>query len=194
MQDVKCSAEEARERALALVGSPLGLYVYGTGSYHPGAEHDTPSGNERWETDCAGFALSWAWKLDRHRPGFNAGPWASVSDDINCNSALEDAAHRSDVFTHPAPGALDPRPGDVLVYPTFRAWGAVHIGHCALVLEVESDFRAGRWDRLVVAQAHGPTGFSPGVVRTDGSVFLRHDWHWPRLDQRTKLLRPRERA
>jgi hypothetical protein len=92
-----CSAREAVERALSLVGQ--------AGSTCSALAPTTPS-DLPWTrdpagqlgTDCAGFAISWCYKLPRHRQGFNAGPRATVSDDLNCNSAIEDADHKRELF------------------------------------------------------------------------------------------------
>src|SRR5215831_17450620 len=97
-----------------------GQYELGTGGYRPGAADDKPwttAGSGAVGSDCAGFAISWCYKLPRHRAGFNAGAWASVADDLNCNSAIEDADHKMELFVR-ATGAV--QPGDLIAYPTIR--------------------------------------------------------------------------
>lgn len=187
-----CSADEAVARALSLVGKG-GQYILGTGDWRPTSPTapDVP-----WTTrdgqvgsDCAGFAISWCYKLPRHRPGYNHGPWATVEDDLNSNSALEDAQHGRELFelvTTPAPGVL-------LLYPTFRLQGHTFIGHVGIVTSVK---RCAEWDfdhppyRLLdVAQCKGPNGRKPAVVATDGSLWEHHDSLWPKGQRRTWMVR-----
>ena len=190
-----CSSSEAVARALSIVGKG-GQYVLGTGDYRPTAQHDEP-----WTTrdgmtgsDCAGFAISWAYKLVRHRPGFNRGAWATVADDLNCNSAIEDAQHNQELFeivSTPAPGVL-------LAYPTFTLKGhdgqpLRFIGHVGIVTSVrrctEWDHDHPRYDLLDVAQCCGPNGRRPAVIATDGSLWRHHDEAWPKPEHRTWMLR-----
>ncbi len=93
-----CSPAEAIQRALSIVGHG-GQYWLGTGDWKPNAT-DVPwtTNNGGTGSDCAGFAISWCYKLTRHRPGFNVGSWSSCSDDLNCNSAIEDAEHAGELF------------------------------------------------------------------------------------------------
>src|SRR3569833_2179287 len=111
--DPLCNPTIALQRARNAL-SMGGQYILGTGDYN-GPSDDVPFTTNQYGTgsDCAGFAICYAWMLKRHRPGFNSGPWASVSDDINCNSILEDAQHEQSL------GVLVsvPRPGDLLLYP-----------------------------------------------------------------------------
>lgn len=149
-------------------------------------------------SDCAGFAICWCWKLKRHRPGYNRGSWASVEDDINCNSLLEDAQHKQELATL---SPLIPRPGDLLVYPTIRITSNGHgpltfIGHVGLVESAPPawDPSQPRYDLLSVIQCHGPDGFTPGVVRTDGMIWARHNANWPKPEHRAYVVRMKERA
>lgn len=191
--DEPCTAEMAVERALHEVGAKRGQYLYGSGDYRPWPDgHDVPWSADSASSDCAGFAICWAWMIRRHRPGFNIGPWATVSDDVNVNSCIEDAEHHQDLFRFPRPGDGPVRPGDLLCYPTFRAWGTVHVGHVGLVVEVRPGYVGQRWDQLSVAHCHGPNGFRPGAVVTDGSIWLNHDWRFPQHP--TRVVRPRERS
>ena len=100
MVDITVTRQEAVERAASLVDQ--GEYILGTGNYRPSQDADGnavdlpftqresagPAG-----CDCAGFAVCWCYKVVRHQPGFNAGAWATVSDDINVDSVIEDARH-----------------------------------------------------------------------------------------------------
>lgn len=197
-----CTASEAVARALSIVNRG-GAYQLGTGDYEPaviaGKLVDRPwtSKGDVVGSDCAGFAISWCYKLKRHRPGYNNGPWASVSDDLNCNSALEDAQHQQDLFELVT---NRPQPGDLLVYPTFRITDKngnelTFIGHVCIVT---SAGRVTTWDAsrpayemLDVAQCKGPNGRSPGVVATDGSIWSHHDGIWPKPEHKTHVIRAR---
>jgi hypothetical protein len=183
-----CSPAEAVARALSMVDVP-GPYILGTGDYNPSGpdvpwtERDGLRGS-----DCAGFAISWCYKLPRHRPGYNIGPWSSVSDDLNCNSAIEDAEHARELFTL-ADGA--PQVGDLIAYPTIRLAGHVFIGHVCIVVGVG---RAGAWSvpdysLLDVVHCHGPNGRKPACTRADGAIWNQHDHVWPKPEHRSRLLR-----
>ena len=177
------------------------MYVLGTGDWKP-VGPNTP--DVPWTTrdgmlgsDCAGFAISWCYKLPRHRPGYNHGTWASVSDDINCNSAIEDARHGRELF-EVASGP--PQLGDLLTYPTFTLLapdGTSHkfIGHVGIVTGVgralEWDAEHPQYELLDIAQCRGPNGRKPAVVATDGSVWAHHDTVWPKPQHRTVVLRAR---
>lgn len=185
-----CLAATAVERTLSLVGKG-GQYVLGTGDY-------LGDGKPPWTTraglsgsDCAGFAMCWAYKLPRHRPGYNHGAWSSVSDDINCNSGIEDAEHARDLFEL----TDTPRLGDLLTYPTFTVSGKRFIGHVGIVVGVsrvlEWDPAIPQYELLDIAQCKGPNGRAPAVVATDGSVWAHHDTLWPKLQHRTRILRAR---
>jgi hypothetical protein len=149
-------------------------------------------------SDCAGFAICWAWKLRRHRPGFNVGAWATVSDDINCNSALEDGLHKQELFTT-IPEGEKVRPGDLLVYPTITTLkgkdGKVKrfIGHVGIIEFVPPNFKYGDWGRLSIIQCHGPNFRKPAVVRSDGSIWAHHDTLWGKIQHRTRIVRPHTR-
>lgn len=195
-----CSAAEAVQRALSIANQG-GEYQLGTGDYRPSVVNglliDRPwtARDNHVGSDCAGFAISWCYKLQRHRPGYNAGPWASVADDLNCNSALEDAAHTADLFMFPV-GM--PKPGDLLCYPTIRVPGAdgkplTFIGHVGIVVGCSRattwDAQRPRYDQLDVAQCKGPNGRAPGVILTDGSIWSHHAEQWPRPEHTTRVLR-----
>ncbi len=200
MKDFPCTAEEALARAQRGVDLK-GQYLLGTGDYTNDAAPWTSDGYSRSGSDCAGFAICWAWKLVRHRPGFNHGPWSTVEDDINVNSAIEDAEHNQELFTI----AVVPRPGDLLCYPTFRYAGKVFIGHVALIERVPPQWlHIDGYHQLTVIQCHGPDGWEPGIARTDGSHWDTYEHNWPRVfsdpktgqwvDPRVKIVRPKERS
>lgn len=201
MADPKCDAALAVDRARSMVGKG-GQYLLGTGDYSPRKDTGvdlpwTQKGGEEG-SDCAGFAICWAWKLRRHRPGFNVGAWASVSDDINCNSALEDGLHKQDLFVT-IPEGSEVKPGDLLLYPTIiikdKDDGEVHkfIGHVGLVEFIPYSFKYGDWRHLGIIQCHGPNHYKPGVVRSDGTIWAHHDSNWGKPEHRSRIVRPKTR-
>jgi hypothetical protein len=190
-----CGVDEAVTRALSIVRKG-GQYELGTGDYRPKGTSDLP-----WTTansgavgsDCAGFALSWCYKIPRHRPGLNVGSWSTVSDDLNCNSAIEDADHEQDLFVRVTDAVA---PGDLLVYPTItlpdypgRQW----IGHVSVVTGIARaasfDLAKPDYSLLDVAQCLGPNGRAPAVISSDGSIWNHHDSLWPLPQHRTVVLR-----
>lgn len=182
---------ESVVRALSMVGVKM-PYALGTGNYSPHGE-DVPwsvNGGPRG-ADCAGFAISWCHKLVRHRPGFNRGPWATVEDDVNVNSAIEDSEHKQELFIP----ADVPRPGDLIAYPTIHLHGHVFIGHVCIIVDTK---RCLEWDPAFpdysvfdVAHCHGPDGRTPAVTLTDGAIWNRHSEMWPKFEHRSKLVRVR---
>lgn len=173
-------------------------YFLGTGDYRPGAAADVPwtaSPGGTLASDCAGFAISWCYKLPRHRPGYNHGAWATVSDDLNTNSALEDARHARELFELVQDGdAL--LSGDLLMYPTIRVTGDdgnVHtlIGHVQIVVDPRGVVAGGHFAPCVVAHCHGPNLRSPGVTLSDGSVMDLHNQSWPKPEHRAYAVRTR---
>ena len=182
-----------------------GCYILGAGDFRPVKNGEsvidmpwTPGtytdahGNKitALGSDCCGFAISFAYKLVRHRPGFNVGSWATISDDINCNSAIEDADHHGELFeriTRPELGAL-------LVYPTvYKDGKQIAIGHVVIVVGIS---RCLEWDAtkpdyglLDVAECCGPNGRGPGVILRSGASFNNHDHLWPKPAHRTVMLR-----
>ncbi len=209
-----CSVAEALQRADMLYREQSGQYVLGTGDYRPGAD-DRPW-TERdglWGSDCAGFAMCWVWKLPRHRPGFASGmlpaayrDQSDVDDDINCNSAIEDALTVQELYTVVTSGV--PIPGDLLVYPTLRIKGddgQLHtfVGHVGLVVgndratgsrfrtDDDANAQGANYELLDVLQCRGQNGRRPAVVKTDGSVWSHHDTVWPKPAHRTTVLRVR---
>lgn len=178
------SAATAILIARSMIGR--GVYWLGTG------DCDTPR-DER--TDCAGFAINKCYGIPRHRPGFNRStPGATIVDDINSNSAIEDAYHKRDLFEPIA----RPELGALLVYPTIvivGADGTEHrfTGHAAITIGISRVFE---WDELApdyalidTAQCCGPNGRKPGVLAIPGIAFLHHDHTWPKFEHRTHMLR-----
>jgi hypothetical protein len=184
--------QRAVDIALSLVGT--GTYWLGTG------DCDTLRGGK---SDCAGFAINKCYNIRRHRPGFNRGPWSTVEDDINCNSAIEDALHKQELF-QPVEfrytaegGAIDVQPGDLLTYPTIHlrdAHGEGHtfIGHVGIIIDLPKNWSLARdgWSALTVVQCRGPNGATPGIVQTTGKHWDEHDANWPK--NRSVVIRPRQ--
>jgi hypothetical protein len=165
-------------------------YILGTGDYHGGGDVPWTMRDGVLGSDCAGFAISWCYKLPRHRPSYNVGAWASVSDDLNCNSAIEDSEHARELFM-PATG--DPRPGDLIAYPTIHLAGHTFIGHVCIVVGVDRagffTIEAPDFSLLDVVHCHGPNGRAPACTRADGSIWNQHSTVWPKPEHRSKLLR-----
>lgn len=180
-----CSPTAAVTVARSLVGT--GVYELGTGDW------DTPVGAP---SDCAGFAICRCYGLRRHRPGFNRGVWSSVEDDLNCNSAIEDADHNRELFVR----GDRPELGDLIAYPTIRLPGSgagPWIGHIAIVVGVDRarniDMTRPDWSLLDVVQCCGPSPTRPngipGIIASNGAHWNDHDRTWPKLKHRTALLR-----
>lgn len=172
------TTQEAVKTALAHVN--YGVYMLGTG------DCDTPKDGQ---SDCAGFAFCKCWGLRRHRPGFNKGAWASIEDDINCNSAIEDADHHKELFV-----PIDrPELGAFLIYPTFYLKGHPKpwIGHVAIVVAVppEWDPALSKFAELTVVQCCGPDLRKPGILKTSGVHWDNHDKDWPNAEHRTRLIK-----
>jgi len=190
-----CTAAEAVERALSVAGQG-GEYEMGGGDYYPVGGIDLPWTRNKaggLVSDCSGFAISWCYRLPRHRPGFNRGPWATVSDDVNPNSAIEDADHHRELFER-----LDrPELGALLCYPTFRLPGheLPWIGHVKIVTGIarclEWDAANPDWSLLDTVECMGPPGRKPGAVLGTGASLVEHDRTWPKAEHRTAMLRVR---
>lgn len=195
---------EATDRALSMIGVSK-PYILGTGDYQPDAYVDEPWTNGQWTdasglvhtgrgSDCAGFAISWCHKLVRHRPGFNRGAWATVSDDLNTDSAVEDAQHAQELFDPVVFPSLSAAvlPGDLLVYKTIHLPGHPRpwIGHVSIVLAVGDGFDPARpdWTKLTVAQCCGGNGRMPAVIESDGAIWAQHDHVWGDVDDRRAVV------
>lgn len=208
--DRPCSADEAVLRAKRIVNRG-GAYVYGTGDYKPtylaGRLVDLPwtSRDSLVGSDCAGFAICWCYKLQRHRQGFANGrvpdefrDQSDVDDDINCNSLIEDALTTRELCELVTSGI--PQPGDLLVYPSLRLHLADSsifptIGHVAITLS-NARVSPSQWDwnhppyhLLDVAQCKGPPQRTPAVIQTDGSIWSAHDDKWPKPAHRSCVVR-----
>lgn len=198
MIDLTTTRPEAIERATSMVNQ--GEYILGTVDYRPykdanGDLVDLPytrhNGSGPLGSDCAGFAICWCYKIVRHQPGFNVGPWATVSDDINVDSVIEGARHKRELgtlITSPVAGAW-------LLYPTIRdpRNPLPFIGHVAIIESVPAEFDSQSPDyrSLTVIQCCGPNGHSPAIIRSDGYYWWHHDQLWPKPEHRSAMVFPK---
>jgi hypothetical protein len=114
-------------------------YVLGTGSEKGATRRQTAAGGiTQAGFDCWGLAHSYCYGVKRHRPGFNKGLWATVSDDLNCDSSIEDSEHNRELF-EPVDGPA--RSGDLLVMPSIRDEHGkrIRIGHVWIVVGVPAE-------------------------------------------------------
>lgn len=187
----KFTAAEALERCKRLIGA---------GTYRLGALDQEA---DQLVFDCTSFCLRHAYGIDGHRPGYNrdwredwcTGATSTVADDVNSNSAVEDAMHARDLFELVV-GA--PQVGDIIAAPTIRL--ASHpepfIGHGVIVFGVERAHR--KWDPsrptfalLDVIECRGPNGRNPAIRATNGTWFDERAQTWPKVQHRPWLLRVR---
>lgn len=187
------TALEAVARCLALVDRRDGQYVLGTGNWNPDTDvpwttRDGLLGGDCVTVFCHGF------KVKRRRPGYNRGPWATISDDINCNSLIEDADHpdENDLTER----ILRPEIGALLTFPSvYKNGRRISIGHIEIVVGIdrclEWDVTAPDYSLLDVVAIRGPNGRKPAAVRGTGAAFNRHDKLWPKPAHRTCMLRVR---
>ncbi len=182
---------------MLLVEGRGGQYVLGTGTYDP-LDPSKPwtFRDGMWGSDCAGAAIAFAYRLKRHRPGFNNQPKATVSDDLNVDSVLEDS--------DPIRGGLQelgelttiPEPGILLITPTIRLpeRNFVMMGHVRLIIDATKwNPRAPRWADVTYLECHGPNGHKPGVTRNNGASVDQHDAIWPKWNHRAATVRVRAR-
>lgn len=108
---------EAIARAHELLGKGY-PYILGAGNHRGPTQVRRKDGTlTPLGFDCWAFADAWAYEQPRHEPGFNHGPHATVSDDRNCDSAIEEAEHfgkKYEVIETPETGCL-------IVMPSVRA-------------------------------------------------------------------------
>lgn len=193
---VPCSASEALERMLELAQLQDAEYMLGTGNYNPG-------GYVR-RYDCAGAAICEAYKLTRHRPGFASGapPYPDmndVDDDINTNSALEDAFGKCELFELVLEGPI--LPGDLVMWATIHL--TVHedgklvvktfIGHVLMVKAAPPGWTpADGWHLVRMLQCCGGNGRRPAVIETDGHAIDDRNRVWPKPAHRAHVVRVRQ--
>lgn len=168
-------------------------YILGTGDFKPGRV-DLPFTTNKYGTgsDCWGFAGAWCYQLPRHRPGFNHGTHATVSDDINCDSSIEQAEdpHATDRLFEVV---TTPRLGDLLVYPSIRGPGGtrLRIGHVGIVVALcaEWDVKAPQFGLLTVVQCQAAK--KPAIMKGPGSGWMFRDRYRDKTDPawRSRILR-----
>lgn len=181
---IPCSPEGAVQRMLELEASRKGAYSWGAGHFdpdHPGLLGMTVAdGIQGW--DCAGAAISHAFMLTRHRPGFNERPRASVSGDLNVDSVIEDATPDLGGVQELGELVTAPEPGVLLLTPTIRtpSKGFVEPGHVRMIIDASKWIAAApRWADVVYLECRGPNGRAPGVVRNTGESVDQWDATWP---------------
>ena len=147
-------------RALSVVGQ--GVYGLGRGGRRP--LWPTPF-DALGRCDCSGYALSWAFGLDRYQPGRIAGDW------LACDLVYADATGPRRMWRRV--DVADVQPGDALVYPGRHENGRrVAIGHCAVVVERPAVVTS--FADCGVTHCHGPAGHSPAITRATGALWTRH--------------------
>lgn len=200
-----CGPSEAIARALAYANVAM-PYRLGSGDYRPhvvaGKLVDAPWTRDRvgvLGSDCWGL-IRFAYKLRGHRPGYAPGrvpaPYrdqSDVDDDINSNSAIEDALTTRELFEI-VPHGEPLRDGDVLTYATIRIMGAdgelhTFIGHGQLVHAPRGVLAGGPYTPATVVQCFGGNDRKPAIMVTDAHAMDRHDQQWPKEGHRTQVLR-----
>ncbi len=177
-----------------LVGRPE-PYVLGTGDFHPTQTADLP-----WTTnayghgsDCWGYAGAWCLKLPRHRQGYNHGAWSTVSDDQNCDSAIEQAEHIHETEDRVWQSVDHPALGDLLVFPSIRGPDGkrIRIGHVGIVTGLCAEWSPldPQYGLLEVVQCQASR--QPAVMRGPGTAWLMRDTFKGMHDKkwRTRILR-----
>lgn len=176
------------QRMLALIGDRSLQYILGTGDREGATKRDGDLG-----MDCAGAAINYAHEIKRHRPGFNRGRWATVSDDINTNSAIEDSEHNQELFVPVDDAHI--QPGDLIAYPTIYVRRLSlktlkFIGHVQMVVAVPEGWtRENGFACLSIVHCHGPNKRRPAVTLSTGDACDRHDEQWGKPQHRTKIIR-----
>jgi hypothetical protein len=95
--ELTTAIQEAIERPLSIVNQ--GEYILKAGGYRPRLVQWQPDRSPihskkapgRWVRTKPGSRSAGVLQIVRHHPGFNAGSWATVSDDIKVDSVIEDA-------------------------------------------------------------------------------------------------------
>ncbi len=182
-----CLPAEAVARALAQVGK--GVYGLGAGGYssaHPFDPFTVVKGLEL--CDCWAFAGSYCYRLPLHRAGYNHGAWSTVSDDVNCDSAIEDSEHAKELWIE-----VDrPELGDLLVFPSIRGPDGkrIRIGHVGIVTAAPAEWSpADPQFGLVQVVQCSPS--APAIKRGPGVAWHARESFRSALDYkwRTRILR-----
>jgi hypothetical protein len=157
---------EAVARVLSLLGQGY-PYVLGTGNRRGATRKRLKDGTwSKYGFDCWAVADSYAYDNPRTDPGFNAGPWATVTDDRNCDAAIEEAEHIGKHYQ-----VIDtPELGCLIVMPSIRDKHGTririgHVWHAVGVPEVWVPSRP-RYDTIDTVQCQART--SPAIKRGPG--------------------------
>ncbi len=188
-----CTAAEAVHRASLLLNRTES-YVLGTGTYLPAASVDLPfTRNPRgYGCDCYGF-VTWCFKTPRHRPGYNHGKWATVSDDVNCDSSIEQAEHFHEIEDRLWESVDRPALGDLLVYPSIRGPDRtrLRIGHVGIIVKLcaEWDPKEPQYGLLTVIQCQSLG--APAIKLSTGVGWLHRESFKGGVDKawRSRILR-----
>jgi hypothetical protein len=162
--------EVAVARALSLLGKGW-PYVLGAGNHKGPTRVKLKSGTYTpLGFDCWALAGAYAFEQPRHDPGFNIGPWATVSDDRNCDSAIEDAEHKKQGYE-----VIDtPELACLIVMPSIRDENGkrLRIGHVWLGVGVPETWDPAKpqYDLIDTIQCQAST--FPAIKRGPGP---RHD-------------------
>lgn len=161
---------QAVARALSLLGKGH-PYILGTGNRTGPTRIRRKDGTySLYGFDCWGFADAFAYEHPRHDPGFNVGPWATVSDDRNCDSGIEDAEHKRQAYEL----IVRPELGCLIVMPSIRdkSGKRIRMGHVWLGVGVpaEWDPHKPQYDLIDTVQCQAST--FPAIKRGPGP---RHD-------------------
>lgn len=199
--DDPCTALEAVDRAMRMFQQCE--YQLGAGDY----DRRTDATPQR-AFDCCGFAISYAWKIRRHRPGYNRHTRASellphgatVVDDVNVDSFYEDAAYGVQelgvaLLQHEAP-----RPGDLAITRSIRKGDVLHapafseMGHVRMFTKgpVAWDPNHPSYASCTLVQIHGPNG-TVGPVVSSGLELDHWNANWPTPRFCVVVVRPHER-
>lgn len=187
-----CSSAEAIQRAVAHVGR--GTYGLGKGGYDP-KHADSPFANVNGidMADCWAFAGSYCYRVPLHREGYNRGAWATVSDDVNCDAAIEQAEHPHDLTDRLWESVDHPALGDLLVFPSIRGPDGkrIRIGHVGIVVGLcaEWDPAEPQYGLLDVVQCQSSS--KPAIKRGPGIGWLNRETFRGAVDPkwRTRILR-----
>ncbi len=157
------SPTSAASRAVGMLGERW-PYVLGTGNHRGPTMTRRKDGPSPIGFDCWGF-ISYCYQMPRTVLGFNKGPWATVSDAVNCDSSIEEAEHIGKTYQVVPIAHI----GDLLVMPSIRdAQGKrIRIGHVWIVVGVPAEAPpAGRFDAYDTVQCQAST--RPAIKRGPG--------------------------
>lgn len=194
-----CTAGEAVDRAMRLLHRCE--YQLGAGDYLGlSVEVEQPVVQA---FDCCGFAVSYCWKVKRHRPGFNraSGAHATIVDDLNVDSVWEDAFYGAQEFGVALARHEPPRPGDLLITRSIRRGQVKHapdfcrMGHVRICTKAPLAWDAShpKYVSLEMAEIDGPNG-NRGPILCSGQPLDNWNRDWPTPEFCVVVVRPHERV